>query len=67
MCSTRRPLLAVLKDEPGASAVRQQMPTSIMSAVNLAEVAATFIHGGMPADEVETALSELPIRVVPLD
>jgi PIN domain nuclease of toxin-antitoxin system len=60
-------LLAFLKDEPGGSAVRQLMPTSVMSAVNLAEVATTFIHGGMPADEVERALRELPIRIVPLD
>jgi PIN domain nuclease of toxin-antitoxin system len=60
-------LLAFLKDEPGGSAVRQLMPTSVMSAINLAEVATTFIHGGMPADEVELALRELPIRIVPLD
>lgn len=59
-------LLAFLKDEPGGSAVRQLMPTSVMSAINLAEVATTFIHGGMPADEVELALRELPIRIVPL-
>jgi hypothetical protein len=37
-----------------------------MSAINLAEVATTFIHGGMPADEVELALRALPIRIVPL-
>lgn len=60
-------LLAFLKDEPGGSAVRQVLPTSVMSAINLAEVATTFVHGGMPADEVELALRELPIRIVPLD
>lgn len=60
-------LLAFLKDEPGGSAVRQLLPTSAMSAINLAEVASTFIHGGMPADEVELALRELPIRIVPLN
>jgi ribonuclease VapC len=60
-------LLAFLKDEPGGSAVRQLLPTSVMSAINLAEVATTFIHGGMPADEAELALRELPVRIVPLD
>lgn len=60
-------LLAFLKDESGGSAVWQVLPTSVMSAINLAEVATTFIHGGMPADEVQTALRELPIRIVPLD
>ena len=59
-------LLAFLKDEPGGSVGRQLMPNSLMSAINLAEVATTFIHGGMPADEVELALRELPIRIVPL-
>lgn len=61
-------LLAIfLKDEPGGGAVRQLLPTSVMSAFNLAEVATTFIHGGIPAYEVEMALRELPIRIVPLD
>lgn len=60
-------LLAFLKDEPGGSAVRHLMPTSAMSAINLLEVATTFIHGGMPADELELALRELPIRFVPPD
>lgn len=60
-------LLAFLKDEPGGSAVRQLLPTSAVSAINLAEVASTCIYGGMPADEVELALRELPIRIVPLN
>lgn len=59
-------VLAFLKDQPG-SAVRQLLPTSVVSAINLAEVATTFIYGGMPSDEVETALRELPIRLLPLD
>jgi PIN domain nuclease of toxin-antitoxin system len=37
-----------------------------MSAINLAEVATTFIHAGMPSEELEAALRELPIRTVPL-
>lgn len=60
-------LLAFLKDQPGGSAVRQLVPDSVMSAINLAEVTTTFIHGGMPADEVELALRELPIRIVLLN
>lgn len=59
--------LAFLKDQPGGSAVRGQLQNSVISAINLAEVATTFIHGGMPADEVETASCELPIRIAPLD
>ena len=60
-------LIAFLKGEDGASSVKRLLPTSTMSAVNLAEVASTFIHGGMPAEEVEVALRELPIRIVSLD
>lgn len=56
-----------LKDDPGRSAVRQLIPTSVISAINPAEVATTLIHGGMPADEVEVALRELPIRIAPSD
>jgi PIN domain nuclease of toxin-antitoxin system len=60
-------LLAFLTDEPGASVVRPLLPNSVMSAINLAEVASTFKHAGMPTDEVELALRELPIGIVSLD
>ncbi len=60
-------LLAFLKDEPGGSAVRPRLSTSATFAINLAEVATTFICDGMLGDEAETASRDLPIRMVPLD
>jgi PIN domain nuclease of toxin-antitoxin system len=39
-------LLAFLKDEPGGSAVRHLMPASVMSAINLAEVATVARRSG---------------------
>jgi PIN domain nuclease of toxin-antitoxin system len=38
-----------------------------MSAVNFAEVVSHFIHIGMPAHEVESMLSPLPVTIVDAD
>ncbi|WP_228244131.1 type II toxin-antitoxin system VapC family toxin [Porphyrobacter sp. GA68] len=60
-------LLAFLKGEAGGTMVKRQLVGAHMSSVNLAEVASTFVHAGMPPDEVETGLRDLPLTIVPLD
>lgn len=41
-------VLAYLQNEPGAQAVAEVLPESIISAVNMAEVVARLQDGGMP-------------------
>ncbi len=60
-------LLAFLKGEAGGTMVKRQLVGAHMSSVNLAEVASTFVHAGMPPDEVETGLRDLPLTIVPFD
>jgi ribonuclease VapC len=52
-------VLAFLRDEPGGERVENDLGNSIISAVNLSEVAAKLSDFGMPAEEVLDALSEL--------
>jgi PIN domain nuclease of toxin-antitoxin system len=60
-------LLTLLQGEPGADAVADLLPDSIMSAVNLSEVIAKLTERGMPADDARRALDELAIDIRPFD
>ena len=60
-------LLALLKDEPGASKVAEVLATSRISAVNVAEVVSHFIHAGMPPSQVDAMLRPLPVTIVEAD
>lgn len=60
-------LLALLNDEPGAEKVKKVLATAAMSAVNLSEVLAVLADRGVPRDEAETVLADLPMDIVPLD
>ena len=60
-------LIAFLKGEAGGTKVKRQLAGAHMSAINLAEVASAFVHAGMPFREVEAALRDLPIVIVPLN
>lgn len=60
-------ILAMLKEEDGGAQVVEVLGGSLVSAVNLSEVAGHFVHRGMPIEAVEAMLSPLPIRVVPVD
>jgi ribonuclease VapC len=58
-------LLAFLRREPGGDRVGTLLDRSVMSAVNLSEVASKALdHGGTP-DAVAHALARLPVRLVP--
>jgi PIN domain nuclease of toxin-antitoxin system len=56
-------VLAVLFDEPGGDFVFGEMNGSEISVVNLSEVYATLLDGGMTFDEAEEIVSPLPMRV----
>ena len=56
-------VLAVLFGEPGAQQVYAAMNNSHISAVNLSEVYATMIEGGMTFEEAEELVDPLPFRM----
>lgn len=59
-------VLALLQDEPGASAVVETLPGALICSVNFSEVVAKLSEVGMPEADIRTAL-ELGFGVVPFD
>jgi PIN domain nuclease of toxin-antitoxin system len=60
-------LLALLNGEPGGEVVGEHMDGAAISAVNLSEVVAKLGDGGMPAESVRSALTELKLQIHPFD
>ena len=60
-------VLAFLDEEEGADAAADALEDAAISAVNLAEVVARLIEGGLPAEEVEGVLTSFPFAVMPFD
>ena len=60
-------LLALLYQEPGSEAVRDHLPGSSLSAVNLSEVVTKSVDMGMTLEEANLALSGFPYEVVAFD
>jgi PIN domain nuclease of toxin-antitoxin system len=58
-------LLAFLKEEPGKERVEAVLDGALISAVNLAEVAAKAIDHGGTLEDISRALAPLPLQVVP--
>ena len=56
-------VLAVLFDEPGAEFVYTRLNDSHMSVVNLSEVYAALMDGGMSFDEASELVRPLPMRL----
>ncbi len=56
-------VLAVLFGEPGAELVYNAMNNSHISVVNLSEVYATLLDGGMTFDDAEELVDPLPFRI----
>lgn len=56
-------VLAALFDEPGAEFVYAQLNDSQMSVVNLSEVYATLMDGGMSFDKASELVRALPMRL----
>lgn len=58
-------VLAVLRREPGADAVKSVLGRSVISTVNLAEVVAKGVERGTSVEAVTAVLADLPLRVEP--
>lgn len=59
-------MLAWLFREPGGTEVESILP-AIISAVNLTEVLIVGVRRGLSAEDVQMALMDLPLTVVPFD
>ena len=60
-------VLAFLDEEEGADAAADALEDAALSAVNLAEVVARLIRGGLPAEELDGVLAPFPFAVHPFD
>ena len=60
-------IMAVLREEPGASLVRSSLDRAIINTVTLAEVVTKLADSGRSENAVQNTLVELDIRVVPFD
>ena len=60
-------LLTVFHGEPGAERVIETLPSAVISAVNLAEVATKLQERGMPDDRVRANIAALELTVAPFD
>ncbi len=60
-------VLALLNNEPGVAKVAAALNGASISAVNVAEVGAKLSDYGMKQKDIETALRNLSLGVVPLD
>lgn len=60
-------LLATIRLEPGADIVDEHMPGATISSVNMSEVVAKLVDGGMPPQAAVRAASGVNIHVHPFD
>ena len=61
-------IIAFLRDEPGASVVRQAIDGhAVVSAVNLSEVLSKMLDKGVSQDNAKLAVSALNLDVIDLD
>ena len=60
-------LIAILRQEPGSEVGEQSLNESLISTVNLAEVATYLARNSVPPDTIQEALATFPIEVVPFD
>jgi PIN domain nuclease of toxin-antitoxin system len=60
-------LIAMLKQEKGATKVAKAIASARMCAVNYAEVVSHYAYLGMPAAAIDAMLDPLPITIIPAD
>jgi len=60
-------VLCLIQNEPGASLVREALPLSCLSAVNLAEITSKLSEWGMDNRVIASALDPLQLRIIPFD
>lgn len=56
-----------MRDEDGAHIVDRHMPSACVSSVNISEVAAKLIDGGMPASAVTDVLTSMKLDIRDFD
>lgn len=60
-------LLALLQHEPGHEEVSKYLAYSLMSTVNVSEVAAILNNVGIPESELKNMISSLIAEIIPFD
>lgn len=60
-------ILAFFREESGEEAVRNALPTSLLSAVNAAEVVAKLIDRGMSPEAATLSVRLLPCEIISVD
>jgi ribonuclease VapC len=60
-------VLAVLNGEAGEAKVRELIPVSAISAVNVGEVLAKLVTKGIPAEQAMAAIAALHLEVLSFD
>ncbi len=60
-------ILAMLDREPGHQRVAAELPATVMSTVNLAEIVTSLINKGIPATDARRTTESLEIETVPLN
>ena len=60
-------LMALLKGEPGGSAVAAALPGAAISAVNLAEVVSKLADAGLEESDIHESLDGLRLEVIEFD
>ncbi len=60
-------VLCLIRNEPGAGAVKAALPEGCISAVNLGEVVAKMSELGMDESSIAAVLDPLQLHVVPFD
>lgn len=60
-------VLALVQGEPGSERVSAALASSIMSAVNFAEVAGKLAERGLAEDAIGVLLDDYPVRIVPFN
>lgn len=60
-------VLAFLQGEPGADAVDEVLAESMVSAVNIAEVATKLSDFGMPDDQIFATVNDMRLDIISFD
>jgi PIN domain nuclease of toxin-antitoxin system len=60
-------VLALLREEAGASQVADLLPAAAMSSVNLAEVLVVLDRNGVPPADAKRAVDALALDIIPAD
>lgn len=60
-------LIALLRNEPGAEKVATRASDALIAATNLVEVGDNFVRHGVELLELQRAVADLKLEVVPVD